>query len=699
MPGDSRQMKQDAAPPAVLSDRPAGALWGHAEVVAWALLAGLIFGLAEWVRFEVLARSGPSSVYSRALLGATTIGASLLLAIAMGVWQVVLRLVHRRLDRGPRLWRQALFLAVWPALNLTVLFGLALVSVMRLPWTLVAAWLAGIVGACVGALVIRWLARRNGPSWLRLVFVVSLVCGATLCWWLNNAVLPRQNHTIHLALSIVSLAALQVGGLLTFAGRAHSMYRRLVTAGLVLTLGLCAWLQTSLPGAHGVKHLVFDRGDATWRTLTMAAAVVDWDRDGYSAFLVGADCDDGDATVYPAAPTTTADCLQRWHPHVTPLPEATTVVSPAPTPGQQFERRRRSVLVLSIDALRADRMSMYGYQRNTSPHMDALSKSGIAGMAHLTQAPGTKFTFKSFASMLLPDTVDRLQRQGKRVPTVLPVLHDAGYHTTFISPVPKEFATTVVRDVGQWHRPQTDDEAVKMALSALQDATKGRPFVWLHLWGPHHPYKRLDDVDDYGSTPSDIYDENVVGTDRRIGRLFAELKRRGILSDLVVLLTADHGEEFGEHGGDKHGLSLHRELLAVPLVIWLPGVQGMRWTTPTRTVDLAATLLDVVGIAPDIKWRTEGRSLLPWMLARQQPPQLPQVAWIPRSRAWHHVALRRDDCVLIYNLKLRAMTVYDRRTDPGELHNLVGSDTVAGRCRPDLMLGALMGHIQRPRVP
>jgi arylsulfatase A-like enzyme len=107
-----------------------------------------------------------------------------------------------------------------------------------------------------------------------------------------------------------------------------------------------------------------------------------------------------------------------------------------------------------------------------------------------------------------------------------------------------------------------------------------------------------------------LYDGEVAAVDEELRLLFAELERRGFLDDAIVVVTSDHGEEFWEHGFLLHGFTLFEEGVRVPLLVLGPGVPaGLRVDRPVSLVDLAPTLLDLVGLEKEP--RHEGRSLLP----------------------------------------------------------------------------------------
>ncbi|MGH7150489.1 MAG: sulfatase family protein, partial [Planctomycetota bacterium] len=164
-----------------------------------------------------------------------------------------------------------------------------------------------------------------------------------------------------------------------------------------------------------------------------------------------------------------------------------------------------------------------------------------------------------------------------------------------------------------------------------------RFFLWVHYLDPHLPYDapgsarsvplsfledmRVGRVAPAGALPQarEAYAEEVLYADREIGRLLAHLRARDLEKETLVVLTSDHGEEFGEHGGFEHGHSLHDEVLRVPLLLAFPGSRhaGRRVGATVSLLDLAPTILAVAGLPPDPG--AEGSSLLPLLEGGAEP--------------------------------------------------------------------------------
>ena len=169
-----------------------------------------------------------------------------------------------------------------------------------------------------------------------------------------------------------------------------------------------------------------------------------------------------------------------------------------------------------------------------------------------------------------------------------------------------------------------------------------------------------------------LYDGEVAAVDEQIRQLFAVLDRAGVLRDAVIVITADHGEEFGEHGEVLHGHTLYDAAIRVPLIIVAPGYpNGQVVKEPVSLLDVAPTILALAGVAPEA--RHEGRSLLPLMrgdapLTRPIVSELEPLGGEPEQRV-HSAAILSGGRKMLLGTN-GAIEVYDLDADPGEQHVL-----------------------------
>jgi hypothetical protein len=188
-----------------------------------------------------------------------------------------------------------------------------------------------------------------------------------------------------------------------------------------------------------------------------------------------------------------------------------------------------------------------------------------------------------------------------------------------------------------------------------------------------------------------LYDGEIAFTDAHVGRLIEGLEERGLLERTLVVFLSDHGEEFFDHQGFEHGHTLYNELIKVPLVISLPGTipTGRRLTRQVRLLDVAPTILDVLGIEPHLNF--EGVSLLPSLGIRRRPED--PNALLPPEMAYSEALLYFDELKsmsaypwkLIYNCANGRRFLFNLEDDPGEKVNLIGRDLEITRIMEDAL--------------
>lgn len=280
----------------------------------------------------------------------------------------------------------------------------------------------------------------------------------------------------------------------------------------------------------------------------------------------------------------------------------------------QVGRRPRSTLVLfTIDSLRAEHVGAYGYPRPTTPVIDRLARRGLRFTRAYAQAPHTSF---SIASLLTGRYFGPLSRMlpGLHLPTVAQALTAAGYTTAAIYP-PAVSVTdpAIMAPYRQEHfgfqHVRCDyisaDQSVDEAIKFLATFRPQRAFVWLHVFEPHEPYQ-AGGAPAFGNTAVDRYDQELVVVDAALGRLLRFLEAERPEAQLII--TADHGEAFNDHGESLHGTNLYEEQIRVPLVLHGPGREAAVRADPVQLIDVAPTLLELAGVA--LPPTLDGQSLL-----------------------------------------------------------------------------------------
>ncbi|MFT7463826.1 MAG: arylsulfatase A-like enzyme [Pseudohongiellaceae bacterium] len=318
-----------------------------------------------------------------------------------------------------------------------------------------------------------------------------------------------------------------------------------------------------------------------------------------------------------------------------------------------------NVIIWLVDTLRADHLSSYGYERPTSPRLDALAQTGVLFEQAHVHSNWTQPSVISLLTGLLPPVMDKAF--GRRLSDDLLLLpewlREHGYLTAGISIT---VATAARYGFAQGYRDywQVDadqdgrerkgragqafdgERVVDSAIQWFDERRQaGRPFfLYLHTVDPHMPYEVHDDLPRFtgpydgpqdGSLDPlqnakenklfsdadkqnliDLYDGEVAYSDHQLGRLIDALEQRELLQDTLLVVVSDHGEELFDHKTQGHGhRNLHAELTHVPWVMsWPAGLPaGLRVEPLVRGVDLAPTLVELVGLPP--MPLSDGRSL------------------------------------------------------------------------------------------
>lgn len=291
--------------------------------------------------------------------------------------------------------------------------------------------------------------------------------------------------------------------------------------------------------------------------------------------------------------------------------------------------KKSNVLLIILDTLRADHLSGYGYIRDTSPNLDAFAREAIRFDRAISVAPwtppsvATLFTglYPSSHGMMPPDARQLARKEAKRLDPKLDTLAEvfgrAGFQTGGISPNPwitSEFGYDQGYDNFYYHHRKPADFITREGKEMIENLlASGKPFfASLHYLDPHDPYSPPEGYAEMFAglpLPGEYnpemtnhiqrYDGEIRFLDEHLGELFRFLKEKGIFDDLGIVIVADHGEQFLEHGDHRHGYQLYDEEVRVPLYVKPPGGKGAGtvFSKTVSTVDVFPTLLDMAGVA------------------------------------------------------------------------------------------------------
>nr|MBK7067512.1 sulfatase-like hydrolase/transferase [Deltaproteobacteria bacterium] len=397
-----------------------------------------------------------------------------------------------------------------------------------------------------------------------------------------------------LALGVFALDAALVVALLRRVGTARA--RRRVSAVAVAVTAACAALAAvpalGLGRRQSVLFVLANRTLVTRYAIGPLQRVLDRDRDGYGVLFGGGDCDDRDPRAYPGAPETPGNgvdesCSGRDGPSARTLRRRPRGGALAP----RFERSP-SVLFVSLDAVRPDRTSAYGYARPTTPNLEHFAGGAARFTSAYAVAPGSLRSFVSTFTGQYPGDVAWGAGSDPRFPSVADAnvtlaesLREAGYataaftNTSYFSGTPGFFqGFDVVQD-----EPAFKDDAAPMVRHAVEwiERARDRPFfAWVHLIDAHAPYGNHRWPQDFGPSESGRYD----------------------------------GEGFNEHGARYHYYDVHEESIRVVLLVRGPSVEPGTRHALTALLDLHATVLDLAG--RPIDGPSPARSLVPVLFSR-----------------------------------------------------------------------------------
>jgi arylsulfatase A-like enzyme len=339
-----------------------------------------------------------------------------------------------------------------------------------------------------------------------------------------------------------------------------------------------------------------------------------------------------------------------------------------------------NVLLITLDTTRYDRLSFYGYSRQTSPHLDALAERavvyerGVAASSWTLPSHASIFTGKFpsshgadydeegplrlTAAIAGPEEWDRYRARGlsSEETTLAELLREKGYRTGAVVGGPwmkrvfgldrgfEHYDDDGIGDVNG----RLASEVTTAALAFLENVGGDPFFLFLNYFDPHGPYQAPAPFGGtFGLEPGDRYDEEILYMDHHIGRLVDGMERLGIFDDTLIVVTADHGELLGEHGKMGHGATLYEEEIRVPFLVKFPG----REVPPGRR-DEARHHVDILPLV------LQGSSGGAPLLSEVRP-----LPFMSAEGAWR--ALYFDHRKLLWN-SLGQHALFDLESDPEE---------------------------------
>jgi choline-sulfatase len=380
-----------------------------------------------------------------------------------------------------------------------------------------------------------------------------------------------------------------------------------------------------------------------------------------------------------------------------PLATVPTETAPAPAPSLSappsapsavVTAKPRNVLFVTIDSLRAD-MPWNGYSRTIAPNLVALADSCTT---YQNAYSVSSYTAKSVAAFLSGQYPSTLYRNGaffagyaKANQFMAETLHENGIATLgWFGHLYFVHAKGLEQGFDEWRAApgitfdsETDNNVTSDKMTALGIELLGKPelktkqfFAWAHYLDPHDQYNAHEEAPKWGNKARDRYDQEVFYTDMWVKKLLDFVNQQSFAKDTYLVISADHGEAFGEHGMYKHAFELWEVLTRVPLLVCGPGIEAQRITERRSHIDLVPTLLDLLGQKPDPKLL--GKSLVP-ELTGSEPPQNREPIYLELTEDSHNPprrAIIRGDYKLIWSGPNDKFQLFNLKLDPGEEKDL-----------------------------
>ena len=296
---------------------------------------------------------------------------------------------------------------------------------------------------------------------------------------------------------------------------------------------------------------------------------------------------------------------------------------------KEITRARPNVVLISIDTLRADHLGAYGYPRSTSPFLDSVAREGQLFTSVVVPLPATNPSHASLFTSLHPlqhGVLENWMALPADVETLAEVLQKAGYFTmgvvanTHIGHAYNYdqgfdlFSEDPLVPVPNEHQRFGDDvsNAAIDFLGAYARQRRGQSFfLFVHYFDAHTPYRRHESFEPPEPVPQEglpttgrsrilrltqRYDSEIRFVDEQMRRLFAELERLGLTDNLLTCITADHGEQLGEHGYSAGHFDLYRETVRVPLIFRGAGIAKGTVARTTSSMDIPVSILARLGL-------------------------------------------------------------------------------------------------------
>jgi len=377
-----------------------------------------------------------------------------------------------------------------------------------------------------------------------------------------------------------------------------------------------------------------------------------------------------------------------------------------------------NVVLISIDTLRADHLPCYGYEKNTAPNICALAKDSVFFKEPYSVSAWTYPSHYSMLTGLYPAkksllSIDDMVPFNSSTNMIQKMLRKENYSSAAFTNagfMDRKWGFSSGFDLynqtssGMQARFYYNQEKISSWLEKEND----KFFLFLHGYDVHtgkthsfdkNPLNLRTMFYDNGSVSDKCYfalsrpgenisacleienrkgytvsqyDGALYGSDEYIGRLISELKAKGVYDKTIIIITSDHGDRFGDHERWGHVDNLYQEEISVPLIIRIPGVEGKEVDTPVSNLDIAPTILELLGV--ENNYNMDGKSLLPIINGGEGRPiySITGGKVLPRndSLIWFSIIEDKMKLILAVSENMTGTRLYDLSADPHEKNNV-----------------------------
>ncbi len=397
---------------------------------------------------------------------------------------------------------------------------------------------------------------------------------------------------------------------------------------------------------------------------------------------------------------------------------AITAVTAAFGQGTQGSQKRNgetrihkpSVVLITIDTLRADHVGCYGAKGVKTPELDGLARDGIVFERAISQVP---LTWPSHAVILtgtypFQNGVQDFTGEplGKQFRSVAQAFQSAGYATGAVVSAfvldrswglargfefyDDAFSAKTFEEKETGLVDRRAGESVAHAIGWLKKTQRRPFFLWLHLYDPHSPY---DPPEPYHTEyKGHLYDGEIAYADHELGSLISWLKQNHLYDSSLIVMLSDHGESLGEHGEDEHGFFVYNSTVHVPLIVKPPAGSGIpdgRKAEPVETASVAPTLLQLAGVKDSIQQQFQAPSLF----SNQQEGKSPAYSetFYPFSSfGWS--PLHAMESERFHFIEAPKPELYDLASDPGETRNIAAEQPATSAVLREKLQSVLARH-------